>query len=103
MRTAGRVLSDAQLERLAADVQSALDSVDARMSLYQGGSELSRLNAQPMGQAVAVSSELLQVLQSGQRVARLSDGAFDMTVAPLVMAWGFGPGAAVTGLSLIHI
>jgi thiamine biosynthesis lipoprotein len=97
VRTAGRVLSDAQLERLAADVQSALDSVDARMSLYQDGSELTRLNAQPMGQAVAVSSELLQVLHSGQRVAQLSGGAFDMTVAPLVMAWGFGPGAAVTG------
>lgn len=97
VRTAGRVLSDAQLERLAADVQSALDSVDARMSLYQDGSELSRLNAQPMGQAVAVSSELLQVLHSGQRVALLSGGAFDMTVAPLVVAWGFGPGVGGSG------
>lgn len=97
VRTAGRVLTEPQLERLAADVQSALDSVDARMSLYQDGSELSRLNAQPMGQAVAVSSDLLQVLTSGQRVAGLSGGAFDMTVAPLVLAWGFGPGVGSSG------
>jgi thiamine biosynthesis lipoprotein len=97
VRTAGRALSAAQLERLAADVQTALDSVDARMSLYREDSELSRLNAQPMGHALAVSGELLQVLQSGQQVARLSGGAFDMTVAPLVVAWGFGPGVGASG------
>ncbi len=97
VRTAGRVLSAPQLERLAADVQSVLDGVDSRMSLYQPNSELSRLNAQPAGRAFSASSELLHVLRGGQQVARLSGGAFDMTVAPLVIAWGFGPGTAATG------
>ncbi|HRD95164.1 MAG TPA: FAD:protein FMN transferase [Rubrivivax sp.] len=97
VRTAGRVLPAQQLERLAADVQSALDSVDSRMSLYRPESELSRLNAQPAGLAFSASNELLHVLRGGQQVTRLSEGAFDMTVAPLVLAWGFGPGAAVTG------
>lgn len=91
VRLAGAGVTPARLERLQADVQSALDAVDTRMSLYRADSELVRFNQAAAGQAIALSPSLMQVLHAGQQVAALTDGAFDMTVAPLVMAWGFGP------------
>jgi thiamine biosynthesis lipoprotein len=91
VRLAGAPATPARLERLQADVQAALDKVDARMSLYRADSELVRFNRAPAAQPLALSPALMQVLQAGQQVAALTDGAFDMTVAPLVMAWGFGP------------
>jgi thiamine biosynthesis lipoprotein len=60
------------------------------MSDYDSDSELMRLcaaNAKEAGKPVKVSPELFFVLSKGQEVARLSDGAFDMTVGPLVRLW----------------
>jgi thiamine biosynthesis lipoprotein len=97
VRLAGAALSQAGLQSLQADVQSALDAVDQRMSLYRAGSELVRFNQAAAGQPLPLSQPLLQVLQAAQQVSTLSGGAFDVTVAPLVMAWGFGPEAPPGG------
>ena len=86
----GAALPPARLERLADDVQAALDEVDRRMSLYRPGSELGQLNRHPAAVPLALSAELYQVLAAAQRIADLSQGAFDVSVAPLVNAWGFG-------------
>jgi thiamine biosynthesis lipoprotein len=97
VRLAGPAYSPARLERLQADVQSALDAVDQRMSLYRAGSELVRFNQAAAGQPLPLSQPLLQVLQAAEQVSILTTGAFDVTVAPLVMAWGFGPDAQPGG------
>ena len=97
VRLAGSAHSPAQLERLQADVQAALDAVDQRMSLYRAGSELVRFNQAAAGQALPLSQPLLQVLRAAQQVSTLTAGAFDVTVAPLVTAWGFGPEAQPGG------
>jgi FAD:protein FMN transferase len=91
VKLAATALTTAQLERLAADVQSALDGVNRSMSLHRPESELMRLNRQPGEAPLALSAPLFEVLAAGQQVAELSRGAFDMSVAPLVLAWGFGP------------
>jgi thiamine biosynthesis lipoprotein len=91
VKIAGRNLSPARLAALHADVHAAFAAVDERMSLYRPDSELIRVNAHPAGR-VAVSPALLEVIGEAQAMARLSAGAFDPTVAPLVEAWGFGPG-----------
>ncbi|MDO9072157.1 MAG: FAD:protein FMN transferase [Rubrivivax sp.] len=93
VRLSGTALSPARLEALQADVQDALDAVDHRMSLYRPDSELMRFNRHAAHSPLALSRELMTVLHAGQRVAALTDGAFDITVAPLVLAWGFGPDA----------
>jgi len=90
VKLARAVLSPARLERLAADVHAALDGVDHRMSLYRPDSELSRLNRHPAAVPLPLSPEFYEVLCAGQRIAELSQGAFDVSVAPLVNAWGFG-------------
>jgi thiamine biosynthesis lipoprotein len=57
------------------------------MSDYQSTSELMRLCAKAGGPAVKVSGDLFVVLSRAQKVARESDGAFDVTVGPVVRLW----------------
>lgn len=86
-------------ERLAApqraDIEQAisgvLDMIDRQMSTWRPDSELSRFNAMKSTKPVKASPELREVLACAQEVSRISGGAFDVTVGPLLDAWGFGP------------
>jgi len=91
VKLAGAALSAARLEALQADVHAALDGVNRAMSLYRPESELMQLNRQPAAVPLALSKDLYEVLAAGQEVSARSQGAFDVSVAPLVNAWGFGP------------
>ena len=72
-------------------VAGALDAVVARMSTYLPHSELSRFNRHSDASPFALSADTLAVFALAREVSALSDGAFDITIAPLVDAWGFGP------------
>ena len=61
------------------------------MSTYDEGSELSRFNAHVSPEPFAASAAVLEVFLVAQRVSAASGGALDVTVEPLVEAWGFGP------------
>src|SRR5438067_5985742 len=61
--------------------------LDGIMSDYRPASELMRLCQKAGGDPVPVSEELLYVLSKAQEVAKLSDGAFDVTVGPVVRLW----------------
>ena len=77
---------------LPAVVHTALDEVDRvdrLMSHYRPDSPLSRLNREAARGPVAVEPELLAFLDVCLRWSRESDGAFDITVGPLMKAWGF--------------
>jgi thiamine biosynthesis lipoprotein len=77
---------------LERDIDGVLASVNAQMSTYRPDSELSRFNAGPSASWCRVSSDTLAVVEEALRVSRLSGGAFDPTIGPLVDLWGFGPG-----------
>jgi thiamine biosynthesis lipoprotein len=65
------------------------------MSTYRPDSEISRFNrSNDPGAAFAVSADFLQVMNVAGRLYRLSDGAWDGTVYPLVSLWGFGAAEA---------
>ena len=66
-----------------------IDRVDRLMSHYRRDSPLSRLNREAANGPVAVEPELLDFLAECLRWSRESDGAFDVTVGPLMKAWGF--------------
>ena len=66
-----------------------IDALEDIMSDFQADSELMRLCDQPFGTPVPVSAELFEVLQCCQRVAKLSDGKFDVTVGPYIRLWRF--------------
>ena len=76
---------------MAAAVDAALEGVNRQMSTYRPDSELSRFNAAEAGSWVQVSPATAQVIDEALRVSRLTKGAFDPTVGPVVDLWGFGP------------
>jgi thiamine biosynthesis lipoprotein len=79
---------------LHAGVEAILAAIDKQMSTYRPDSELSRFNASRSSDWFAASADLVKVLQEARRVSELSQGAFDVTVGPLVELWGFGPDAS---------
>jgi thiamine biosynthesis lipoprotein len=74
-----------------AAVERELAAVVSRMSSFEAGSELSRFNRHASERPVAISAELAQVLVAARSVSEASEGRFDVTIAPVVDAWGFGP------------
>lgn len=82
---------DASRQSLQDGVETVLTRINGQMSTYLPASDLSRLNQAPGGEWVAVPPDLIAVMQEAGRINRLSGGAFDVTVGPLVNLWGFGP------------
>ena len=60
------------------------------MSTYNPDSEVSRFNAERSTDWMAISTDTLLVIDEALRIARLTHGAFDVTIEPLVQLWGFG-------------
>ncbi|MBK1872039.1 FAD:protein FMN transferase [Marinobacter sp. 1-3A] len=83
-----------RLEALAQGIEEALDGVDASMSTWRDDSELSKLNRlEDQSDWVPVSDPLFEVLSRSAEISRLTEGAFDITIGPVVNLWGFGPDA----------
>ncbi|TGN41290.1 FAD:protein FMN transferase [Marinobacter confluentis] len=90
------VMEDDQdrLKALSEGIEKVLETVDASMSTWREDSELSRFNRlQNQDQWTEISPALYQVLARGQEISELTDGAFDVTIGPVVNLWGFGPDA----------
>jgi FAD:protein FMN transferase len=92
LKLAGDGLSAAAAERAHEAVHEALAAVEHAMTTHDPASELSRFNAHRGGVPFDLSERTYAVLALAQKVAADTDGAFDATVAPIVDAWGFGPG-----------
>jgi thiamine biosynthesis lipoprotein len=88
---AAKALSPAGRAAAREAVRLALDAVELRMSTYRPESELSRLNRHAADTPFALSPDAIAVFAVAQDVARRTGGAFDVTVGPVVDAWGFGP------------
>jgi thiamine biosynthesis lipoprotein len=85
-------LSDA----IEAIIREELDTIDAHMSTWRTDSELSRFNASTSLEPFPVSDDTLEVLRWSLEISAVTGGAMDVTVAPLVDAWGFGPDGRTT-------
>ena len=72
-------------------IEAELNNVNDKMSTYKPDSELSRFNQAPVGEPFKVSPDTFEVLTRSLEIWRLSQGAFDVTIGPLVNLWGFGP------------
>ncbi len=78
---------------LEREIHARLAEVNRQMSTYQRDSEISQFNRSRSTDWVGISSDFAYVLSVAQEISVWSDGAFDMTVGPLVNLWGFGPDA----------
>ena len=74
-------------EALQPAIEAELQRVDSSLSMFNPQSILSRVNR---GEDVRVDSFFHRVFTLSRRVSEATHGAFDITVAPLVNAWGFG-------------
>ena len=72
-------------------ITNRLTEINQSMSTYIPDSELSLINSSANISPQIISAELFKVIAMAQQVSRLSAGAFDITVGPLVNLWGFGP------------
>jgi thiamine biosynthesis lipoprotein len=80
------------LPRIVNDAFDEVDRIDRLMSNYKADSPLSAINRDAATHPVAVDAELFDFLATSLRYTRESDGAFDITVGPLMKAWGFFQG-----------
>lgn len=67
-----------------------LKEIEDSMSLHSETSEIAKINKHAGKQPVTVSRDTFTVIQEALRIAKLSNGAFDPTIGPLVKAWDIG-------------
>ena len=84
-------MDDAARTGLKQVIDAELAAINRAMSTYDPQSELSQFNGRQDLRWVPASPGLLDVLDSASRISTASQGAFDVTVGPLVDLWGFGP------------
>ena len=70
-----------------ADIEKVLAEVDASLSPFNDTSIITHVNR---NEDVVLDDLFLDVFRLAQKINEDTDGAFDITVAPLVNAWGFG-------------
>jgi FAD:protein FMN transferase len=73
---------------LRMEVENLLHDFDMSLSLYKDSSVLCRINR---NENVVPDKYFLEVFRLSREITDLTGGAFDVTVGPLVKAWGFGP------------
>ncbi len=90
--TQGTSYNISYIEKDGKDYSKAIDSIlfviDQSMSLWVQSSTIFKLNA---GDSVQLDQHFKNVLAASLAMSKKTDGAFDITIAPLVKAWGFGP------------
>jgi thiamine biosynthesis lipoprotein len=85
---------DGLIERVTADIENLLKKVNQQMSTWIEDSEISRFNRYRGAQWFEVSADTAAVFIHALKVSEQSNGAFDITVGPLINLWGFGPDRA---------
>jgi thiamine biosynthesis lipoprotein len=77
-------------EKLQAGIHKIFTGFDNSLSTYNKSSIISRINRD---EKVTPDSLFIEVFNKAKEISELTGGAFDITVGPLVNAWGFGPDA----------
>ncbi len=98
-----------ELVKASADAFARITKVDDLMSTYKPMSNLSRINANSGIAPFPADPEVIENIQDASYVSRLTGGAFDITVGPLVKAWEIGskgahvpsPGTIKKALALV--
>ncbi len=88
MGTQARVVLKSDSRQLADSAYFVMLKVDSLMSKWKPESEISMVNR---GETRVVSPLTGRCISKALEIARITNGAFDPTVQPLVNTWGFGP------------
>lgn len=77
-------------KRLKDDIDKTLKKVNMEMSTFIDNSEISMFNDTRSLEWISVSLPFAKVVKKSLEISEKSDGAFDVTVGPLIELWGFG-------------
>jgi len=80
---------------ISTEIDHRLDSINSQMSTYMETSTLSIFNQSNTQDWKEIPPELYAVIEEALRINKLSHGAFDITIGPVVNLWGFGPKAQI--------
>jgi len=78
-------------EGVGEKIHGCLSQIDQLMSTYKNDSELSQFNQYIEEKPFPISKEMREVFEISLKVAKETEGAFDITIFPLIELWGFGP------------
>ncbi len=73
---------------LQPEIEELFHALDLSLSVYNDSSIISKINRNDP--EAIVDEHFRTVFENSQRVSEVTDGAFDITIAPLINAWGFG-------------
>lgn len=79
--------------QVQAAVEAILHDIDQHYSTYRADSTVSQFNRLPAHRCMILPKDMRELVGFGLHLAQLSDGAYDLTVEPLLRLWGFGPQA----------
>jgi thiamine biosynthesis lipoprotein len=76
-------------KQVQANIDDSLKRINQQMSTWIKDSEISLFNKSESTDWYPVSAEFVGVVEAAQSISRLTNGAFDITVGPLINIWGF--------------
>lgn len=88
--TVGGLLETDAKAQLQQQVSGRLDEINRKMSTYLADSDISRFNRHGSEEWFEVDAETANVVELSLSISRQTEGAFDITVGPMVAAWKFG-------------
>lgn len=80
--------SESSIDIISKGIDNIFMKIDRSLSVYNDTSLISRINR---NENVMPDSYFSEVFYLSKKISQLTGGAFDITVGPLVKAWGFGP------------
>lgn len=89
-------VTSTQRQALQELIQQQLDNDDRELSTWKPDSRLSLFNTSQSLAPQPISDGMAMIIASALRVGRLTSGAMDITIGPLVNLWGFGPKSTPT-------
>ena len=96
-------------EAVVSEVFDIISKIAAEIDYYDPGSSVSKFNSAPAGEAVPIGESCAEIVAAALDVSAASDGAFDITTAPLKDLWDFKsenpevPAPEQLGEALAHV
>ncbi len=92
-----RPAGDAKADEVRSAIEALLERFDREMSTYRSDSELSRFKSAAPSEWFDVSPETATAVAHALEIHRLTGGASDVTIGPVLRLWRFGPGGGRNG------
>lgn len=82
-------IPETQVEKIIDEAFLAIDRVDSIANRWNDSSVVAKINKNAGKDFVLLDDDLIKILQESKHISEISDGVFDITIAPLLDAWNF--------------